>query len=116
MIEPTLVATFGPLVGGRVFADFAPAGTPLPFATYQQVGGRPVSFLEGAPASKKHARFQINVWSTSRQEAMTIIRLIEDLAVQVPLLGEIEGGAVALYDEAADRRGAMQDFSFWFDA
>lgn len=116
MIEPTLTTTLGAFVGGRVYPDTAPANTPLPYCTYQQVGGRPVSFLEGQPASQRHARIQINVWSKTRQEAMTIIRQIEDAMVKSPLLGVIEGGAVAMLDPATNLRGAMQDFSFWFNA
>lgn len=113
MIEPTLVSTLGPLLGGRLYPDAAPANTTLPFATYQQVGGQALSFMEGQPTDKKNARIQVNVWAKTRQEAMALIRAIEDAAVKAPLLGEPQGAAVSLYDEAAGMRGAMQDFSFW---
>lgn len=116
MIEPLIVAALGPLVGGRVFDDVAPVDTPTPYCTYQQVGGRPVNFLEGQPASKKNARIQINVWSKRRAEATTLIRQIEDLMIQAPLLGVVEGGAISQYDSVSSFRGAMQDFSFWFEA
>ena len=113
MIEPVLVSVLGPLVDGRVFPDFAPADTPKPFATYQQVGGQALSYLEGQPTDKKNARIQVNVWASTRAEAMTLIRAIEDAIVQAPMLGEPIGAATSMYDEAAGIRGAMQDFSLW---
>lgn len=113
MIEPTLVTVLGALVGGRAFPDFAPAGTALPFATFQQAGGTAFAYLEGQPSDKKNARIQINVWAASRAESMTLIRQMEDAVVQAPLLGEPLGAAAAVYDEGACMRGARQDFSFW---
>lgn len=114
MIEPTLVATLGALVGGRAYPDFAPAGTAKPFVTWQQVGGQSRAALDATASALKNARIQINVWAATRQEAMTLIRAIEDAVAVEPLLGVPQGGAVALYDEAAAMRGARQDFSFWF--
>lgn len=116
MIEPLLVATLNPLFGDRVFDDVAPVNTPTPYCTYQQVGGSPINLLEGQPASKKNARIQINVWSKTRSEATTLIRRIEDMMVQAPLLATTLGGAISQHDEVSNYRGAMQDFSFWFDA
>mgnify|MGYP001027979381 CR=1 FL=1 len=113
MIEPVLVSVLAPLVGGRLFPDFAPADTPRPFATYQQVGGQAGAYVEGAPIDKKNARMQINVWADTRQEAMTLIRAIEDTIVCDPLCGDPLGAPVALYDAAIGMRGAMQDFSLW---
>lgn len=112
MIEPQLVTALGSLVGGRVFPDVAPAGTLLPYATYQQIGGIAVNFLEGT-GSKSGVRMQINIWSKTRPEAMTLIRQAEALLVSTPLFAKLEGGAQARYDEETTLRGAMQDFSFF---
>ena len=99
----------------RVFPDVAPANTARPYITWQQVGGKPVNFMAGA-SDKKNARIQINVWSDSRKEATTMIRAIENLMVAAPLTAFIESGAVSTLDPETGYKGAMQDFSFWFDA
>lgn len=114
-IEATLYTALSPLFGGRVFPDFAPAGTAKPYCTYQQVGGRPVEFLEGAVASKDGGRFQINVWSASRLEAMNKMRAVRQTLVAPPILASSQGGAVAEYDETDQLRGARQDFLIWYD-
>lgn len=115
MIEPSIVTALGALVSNRVYPDVAPAGVALPYITYQQVGGEAVSFIEATKPSKKNARIQINVWSTTRSEAMNLIRDAEDTLILATLYGEPQGAAVARYDEDAKLYGAMQDFSFWFD-
>lgn len=114
-IEVKLYAALSPLFGGRVFPDFAPAGTAKPYCTYQQVGGAPVEFIEGAVASKDCARMQINVWSNSRLEAMNKIREVRQTLVAPPTLATTQGAAIAEYDETNQLRGARQDFSIWFD-
>ena len=113
MIEANLFTALSTLVNGRVFPDVAPSATTLPYITFQQKGGKPVNFLGAEYADKKNARFQINVWCATRIEAATLSRSIENLMVQSPLLGVIEGGSIATYDEETNTRGAMQDFSFW---
>jgi len=114
-IEATLYTALSPLFGGRVFPDIAPSGTAKPYCTYQQVGGTPVEFIEGAVASKDNARFQINIWSNSRAEAMQKMREVRELLVAPPILATTQGAAVAEYDETSQLRGARQDFSIWFD-
>lgn len=114
-IEAKLYAVLSPLFGGRVFPDFAPAGTAKPYCTYQQVGGTPVEFMEGAVASKDNARMQVNVWSNSRLEAMNKMREVRAKLVAPPILATTQGAAVAEFDETNQLRGARQDFSIWFD-
>jgi len=98
----------------RVFPDVAPEGTAMPYCTWQQIGGTPVNFMSES-SYKKNARIQINVWSKTRKEAMTLIRQIEDAMVLAPLYGFVESGATATMDEDTKLRGAMQDFSFWIE-
>jgi hypothetical protein len=114
VIEPLIVAVIGPLVGSRIYPDVAPAGTPFPYATFQQVGGKAFNYMDPTPVALKAARIQISVWSKTRQEAMTLIRQIEDALVVTPTLAHVEGAAIARYDEETKLRGAMQDFSFTF--
>ncbi|WP_374424764.1 DUF3168 domain-containing protein [Chromobacterium sp.] len=110
-LEEQLFNTLGPLVAGNVFPDTAPPGTPPPYILYQQVGGRPVQFLEGIGSSVM-PRMQITIWSESRLQAAELQRAAQRLLVAGPLFGLIAGGAVALYDPAVGYRGSRQDFHF----
>lgn len=112
MLEANLFNALSALVNARVFPDVAPEGVELPYITYQQIGGKPINFLGAESSSKKNARVQVNVWSHTRIEASALIRQVEDIAVTAPLLGVIEGGAIASYEPELKIYGAMQDFSF----
>lgn len=112
MLEADLFTKLSTLVSGRVYPDVASTAT-MPYITYQQIGGTPVNFLEAESSSKKNARMQINVWSKTRLEASTIIRQVEDLMVQTPLFGTVEGGAESTYEPDTKKYGSRQDFSFW---
>lgn len=113
MNEQTLFTTLSPLVSGRVYPDLAEFTTEKPYITYQQVGGRPINYIEAIPSDKKHVRLQINVWATTRLEAMMLIRNIEDTLVQ-SMQATVESAPVAEYEPAIQLRGARQDFSFMF--
>lgn len=115
-VEADLIAVLDPLVGSRVYPDVGPDNAVTPYVTYQQVGGVPVNFLAGVP-DKRNGRFQINVWSRTRAEAMGIIRQIEDaVRLSSTLLATSEGGAVSVYEPDTKLYGARQDFSIWFQA
>lgn len=113
MIEADILTALSSLVGGRVFPDVADAGTTMPFITYQQKGGKPVNFLGAEYADKKNARFQINVWCTTRSQASTLARQVENIMVAAPILAKVESGVIATYDEETKARGTIQDFSVW---
>ncbi len=113
-VEEKLIAAVSPLVGGRVFPDFAPYSTTRPFATWQQIGGDVPVFVECSIGSQRKVRMQVNVWSDTRKEAISLIRQIESALVTQH--ADPEGGAISLVDEDAGIRGAMQDFSIWGDA
>jgi len=116
MTEVDLANALNPLVGNRVYPDLATdPNVVTPFIVYQQVGGRPVNFIEGQGSELKNARVQISVWGKTRLEVMTLIRQVENTMVQSPLFGTVEGGAIAAYSESTKMRGAHQDFSVWFD-
>jgi hypothetical protein len=65
-VETDIVAALGPLVSGRVYADTAPANAAKPFVIYQQVGGKPVAFLESGIVGKRNGRFQVACWGANR--------------------------------------------------
>lgn len=74
--EEKLVAAVSPLCAGRLFPDFAPLGTPRPYAIWQQVGGTDVVFVDGDTADQLGVRFQIEVWADTRQQASMLMRQI----------------------------------------
>lgn len=115
-VESDIFAVLCALVANRVYPDVAPEGVAKPYFTYQQVGGPPINFLNGIP-DKRSGRFQINVWSATRSQAMTLIRQAEDaLRLSSALNASTQGGAVALYEEDTKLYGARQDFGITFQA
>ena len=75
--ESHIDGLLGPLVGGRAFPDVAPQGAPVPYITYQAVGGDPINFLTGEAPDKSNTRMQVNVWAATRLEAAELGALIE---------------------------------------
>lgn len=112
MTESGMVTGISALFGGRVFPDTAPPQAIAPYVIYQQVGGKAFNYAGGGAKDKKPARIQFIVWATTRLEANTLIRQLEDILVSDPFFGIDEGAAVARSDHQT-LRGAMQDFSFW---
>lgn len=111
-IEELVWQALGDLAGGRIFPDFAPADTPLPFITYQAVGGKPINFLGGEKPGLTNSRVQVNVWSKSRLEASALGAAVEDAIREAAALQpEVLTGRVATFDEQTQYRGTMQDFS-----
>lgn len=102
------------LVGNRVYPDVGPADVLKPYATYQQVGGIPLNFVENAVPSKSHGRFQVNVWSTSRAECASLSRQAA-AALITGLLAEKMSEPIAMYEEDTKLYGSMQDFGIWYD-
>jgi hypothetical protein len=115
--ETDIKDALSPLVGGRVFPDVAPPKAARPCITYQQVGGRPVAFMERALPSKKNGRFQINTICSSRTEAAALALQIHEaliLATSMQATPLDEPTALAP-DTTTDIYGTRQDFSIWSD-
>lgn len=83
------------------------------YATYIQVGGEAVNFLEGGKPSKKNGRFQINVWAPTDHEAAALAHLVEDAMRSIP--AQVLGAPVSTSEPSMDIFGRRQDFSVWFD-
>lgn len=99
------------LAGGRVFPDFAPEGTALPFIVYQAVGGDPMNLLTGEQPDKQRVRMQVSVWASARVEASELGAQVESaIRAAVDLQPEVATGRVATFDEATKYRGTRQDF------
>ncbi len=109
-LEADLTRTLQTLCS-RVFPDVAPAGTATPYITWQQVGGVPLAYLEGAMPGERNASMQINVWAAVRSEALPLLLSIE--ATLCARGATPIGGAVALSDDTLNLRGYAQDFSIW---
>lgn len=100
----------------RVFPDFAPAGTVAPYITYQHIGGRPLRWLDGSAADKRHTLLQINVWTATRAASLLLIRQVEEAMcasaaftarpAAEPTSEAEEGAMPPLY-------GSMQDFDIY---
>lgn len=98
----------------RVFPDVAPAGTARPYLTWQGIGGQTARYTENTAANKRNTMVQIDAWSATRAEALTLIRQAEDLlcastAFVVDPLGE----ALSTYEEDTQLYGCIQRFSIW---
>lgn len=114
-VEADLRAALMPLAAGGVFFDSAPFDTPKPYIVVSQIGGMPVSYLEGTSPDKKNGRFQVNVWHESRALASTLGRLVEKTLVESPALQATpENGMAYRYDDVVGAKGTEQDFSIWF--
>jgi hypothetical protein len=114
VIETSLVAIVGPLLGGRIFPDSAPFNTPKPWATYQQVGGDSPTFIDNTPVGIRNALIQINVWAATRAQATTLILQIEAALIAAGDMQVRPSGAflsVPGYDNTI--YGAQQDFDCW---
>lgn len=112
--EPQLFAAIKGIFADRVFPDVAPADTPLPFATYQEIGGAPVNFTDATVPDRTNARVQITVWAASRLAASTAAAQVEAAVRAMALQPTVLTGRQALYDEESKTRGSMQDFSLWY--
>lgn len=97
----------------RVFPDYAPPNTTLPYVTYQKIGGRPiVSFNKDVP-NKIFSMFQINVWSATRLQADALAWSIDEaLRTAIVFDAKPETDPVSVFeDDAPNLRGTRQDFS-----
>ena len=114
-VEASIFTALTGFFGGRVYPDVAPVGTVTPYATYQQIGGEAVNFMEATVPSKKRGRFQINIWGSTRASVAALAIQVEDaLRVVTALQTTVEGAPQATYEPDTGLRGSMQDFSFIF--
>lgn len=112
-LESDLVAALTAMCP-RVFPDFAPVGTAMPYVTWQQIGGEPLTCLDGSLPDKRNAEVQVNVWALSRLEANTLLLQIEAALCASTAFAATPSSALrSSFTEDEGRRGAEQDFSIW---
>lgn len=113
-IEASIFTAIKSLCSNRVFPDAAPYGTTLPYITYTQVGGEPVSYLERTVPSIQNGRFQFNVWGTSRSACSDLMAQIETALVTATAFQATPLGApTSIYDSDMALYGSMCDYSIW---
>lgn len=101
----------------RSFPSTAPFGTPLPYVTWNHIGGPTLRALDNTTGDKRFAYIQINTWAAASKQAFDLARAIEDaLCAASPVLivtpqGEPQDG----FDDGDELRGATQSFSIWGD-
>lgn len=112
--EATLFNTLKTLVSSRVYPDIAPAGTVVPYITYQQVGGEALAFVENTLPSSKNGRYQVNVWASTRAAAAALALQVEAALVQASAFqARAVGAPAATHDTELGLYGTLQDFSIW---
>lgn len=102
------------IVSGGCWPDAAPAGTPMPYATYQQVGGQTIDPINGAAPGVWISRIQLNIWSKTRLQANTLMRACETALRANPFAARPVGALIARHEPITSLRGAQQDFSVWW--
>ena len=100
----------------RVFTDFAPMSTTRPYITWQQIGGQAVTFYENAVPSKENALIQVNVWASTRSEATSLSKQIEEAFTEATTF-QSRPVSARVNDADPDLKiySNRQDFTCWAD-
>lgn len=114
-LEADLKTLLDPFAAGRVYPDEAPEGVTTPYITYQQMGGKAITYTSNDTADTGNARMQINVWADTRLQASSIARQIEDaMHTSAQLQARALAGLFARRDVSTGLYGTSQDFSIWY--
>lgn len=114
-LESILVGLLTPVVA-QVYPDVAPSGTEPPYANYMQFGGEAVTFIGAEVPSKRNANIQIDIYCTTRAEAISLMLAVEStLTWSASLQAKPISAMRATLDDESDLRGASQDFTIWSD-
>lgn len=111
-VEADLYTVLKGLVSNRCFPDVAPLNATRPYITYTQIGGEALTFIGNELPSKKHGRFQINVWADTRASASTVMLAVESaMTLATAFQAKPLGASSSDYDHDMTLYGSMQDFS-----
>lgn len=98
----------------RVFPDVAPSGTTLPYVTWQGIGGESVGFVDNTAADKRNTLMQVNVWASTRLQALQMAREIEDaMRASAAFVASPLGEPLSTYEPDVQVYGTLQRFSIW---
>jgi len=114
-LESSLVTILSTVVA-RVYPDAAPPGTAPPYADYMQFGGEALTFIGAEVPSKRNANIQIDIYCTTRAEAISLMLAVESaLTLTTSLQAKPISAMRATLDDESDLRGTSQDFTIWAD-
>lgn len=106
----TLLKTICP----RTFPDVAPSGTAAPFIAWQGLGGESLRFVDNTAPDKRNTYMQVSVYSTTRLEALALIRAAETaLCGSAAFVVRPQGEPMTTYEDDTTLYGAIQRFSIW---
>ena len=95
----------------RTFPDLAPSGAATPYLTYQHIGGESLRYADNTAMDKRYPLIQINAWSKTRLEALTLIRQVEDaLCASASLQTTPQGESLSTYEADTQLYGSIQRF------
>ena len=98
----------------RTFPDIAPANTVTPYITWQALGGEAMRYTDGSAADRRNTLMQVNVWSKTRLEALTMIRQIEDAMCSFSgWQAQPQGEAMSVYEPDTLLYGSIQRVEIW---
>ena len=113
-VESDIFDTLKALVSNRVYPDSAPAGAVRPFVVYTQIGGEPISYVEGTVPDRKNGVFQINAHAATRAEASALILQVEAALMTTNRFAvEVQRAPMSEHDPDVPDYWAHQDFSIW---
>lgn len=98
----------------RVYPDVAQAGTVTPFMTWQGLGGASLRFVDNTAPDKRNTYLQVSVYSTTRLEALALIRAAEEaLCASTAFAVDPQGEPLSTYEDDTKLYGALQRYSIW---
>ena len=98
----------------RTFPDLAPSGAATPYLTYQHIGGESLRYADNTAMDKRYPLIQINAWSKTRLEALTLIRQVEDaLCASASLQTTPQGESLSTYEADTQLYGSIQRFEIF---
>lgn len=116
MSMETNLVTLLKTVCSRVYPDIAPENTLKPLITWRSIGGEASRFVDGSASDKRNTNIQIDVWSTTRAEALNMIRQVEDaICGSAHFSAQPIGESVSDYEDETKLYGSTQRFDIWAD-
>lgn len=98
----------------RAFPVVAPLGTPAPFMAWQGFGGESLRFLDNTAPDKRNTYMQVSAYSTTKAEALALIRAVEDALCASPaFVCKPQGEPIDTYEEDTKLYGVIQRHSIW---
>lgn len=110
-MEANFVAALNALCS-EVHPVTAAVDTPMPYITWQHIGGASWRFTEGTAASQRHTMLQVNVWAATLAVALQLMRQVEDaLCASAAFTAQPQGEPIGQDMPDFERYGLIQDFA-----